>query len=240
MKYRTDQHDFVKKKNKIKFRVSSKDCPIILLAADDGQRIVRVYVPLASDYSPPTFLSRVPYSSSHLFFERSLSLYIIFQETAFDKTYFFSLFFMLYIFIQGIYIYLYIHTHHFYIGTELLFIEKRNDRCKRDGILHHWESNEVITAYICIYIFMYVCIYAHLSSNREINDRFVFTLACVRTCTARLAAPSLINPFSSSHHQRHSSSFLPPLPRGVSSMFNHVLQSRVQKKKQEKNMNARI
>lgn len=86
---------------------------------------------------------------------------------------------------------------------------------------------------------MYVCIYAHVSSNTEINDRFVFTLACVRTCTARLAAPSLINPFSSSHHQRHSSSFLPPLPRGVSSMFNHVLQSRVQKKKQEKNMNAR-
>lgn len=35
-----------------KIRASSKDCPIILLAADDGQRIVRVYVPLASIVLP--------------------------------------------------------------------------------------------------------------------------------------------------------------------------------------------
>lgn len=51
VKHRTDhQHDFAKKNKKI--RASSKDCPIILLAADDGQRIVRVYVPLASIVLP--------------------------------------------------------------------------------------------------------------------------------------------------------------------------------------------
>lgn len=62
------QHDFVKKIIIIKFAPPPKDCPIyILLAADDGQRIVRVYVPLASIVLP-LFSLTYPYPSSHLFF----------------------------------------------------------------------------------------------------------------------------------------------------------------------------
>lgn len=93
VKHRTDhQHDFAKKIKK--FAPPPKIVRLYFWPPTMGNVSCEYTFHLRALFFP-SFLSRIPYSSSHSIFnfERSLSrVYLIFQETAFDKTYFFSIF----------------------------------------------------------------------------------------------------------------------------------------------------